>query len=154
MSADKWDGTWRDVPTTSFHRPVRWEDPTLWFDHRKNWHILFHVYALEPFAQHNERYSGHAFSRDGLNWIFSTIEPFNGTIQFTDGSSKNFATRERPQLIFLDGNRSTPVGITSAVSAQPIGPQCDTCIQGTCSQCKITPGRDWTYTIFQPLFGF
>ena len=26
--------------------------------------------------------------------------------------------------------------------------------EGACSQCKITPGRDWTYTIMQPFDNF
>lgn len=38
-----------------------------------------------------------------------------------------------------------------AVSPQPLGPWCDQCAEGACSQCKITKGRDWTYTIYQGL---
>ena len=129
--------------------PNRWEDPTLWFDSSGNWHVLFHVFSLAPFAAHDERYSGHAWSRDGHAWSIGQIEPLGGTIQFTDGTVETFATRERHQLVFLDMNRSVPAGVTSAVSSQPLGPWCDSCYEGACSQCKITPGRDWTYTIFQ-----
>lgn len=28
------------------------------------------------------------------------------------------------------------------------------CHEGACSQCKITPGRDWTYTVLQPFLGW
>jgi hypothetical protein len=70
-----------------------WEDPTLWFDRacqqtpavyqpsmhqrwcsvrsallptgRGNWHALYHVYKTQPFKDHQEVYSGHAFSTDG-----------------------------------------------------------------------------------------
>jgi hypothetical protein len=153
VSAAKWDGAWMKVVAPTFHKPSGWEDPTLWFDRRGNFHVIFHVYALEPYAKHNERYSGHAFSVNGIDWTFSAAEPFNGTVQFTDGSSQTFATRERPQLIFADKNRTTPTGMTSSVSPQPLGPWCDQCQEGACSQCKVTPGRDWTYTIFQQLRG-
>lgn len=123
----------------------------LWFDKRGNWHVIFHVYALEAFKTGIEKYSGHAYSRNGLDWTFSDVEPFGGTVQYTDGTNQSFATRERPQLTFADDDtsRTTPIGMTSSVSSQPLGPWCDQCHEGACSQCKITPGRDWTYTIFQ-----
>jgi hypothetical protein len=54
--------------------------------------------------------------------------------------------------VFTDSSRTTPAGFTSGVSSQPLGPWCDTeCEEHTCSQCKITRGRDWVYTIFQHL---
>lgn len=59
------------------------------------------------------------------------------TVNFTDGTSKTFSTRERPQLLFGDSARHVPVGMTSAVSSQPIGPWCDECNSGACSQCKV-----------------
>jgi len=152
VRADHWDGQWTHL--APLHTPPGWEDPTLWFDADAHWHIIYHVYALAPFAAHDERYSGHGFSVDGWNWTFSEVEPFGGVVNFTDGSSQAFATRERPQLLFEDAGRHVPVGLTSAVSSQPIGPMCNSCKQGACSQCKVTPGRDWTYTIFQPLAGF
>jgi len=156
-SASSWDGEWQ--PMRSLHKtggdPDRhWEDPTLWFDRRGNWHILYHVYCLKPFSEHKECYSGHAFSADGFEWTFSDVEPFNGTVDFADGTATTFSTRERPQVIFAKGDSTTPVGFVGGVSSQPIGPVCDTCYKGTCSQCKITTDRDWTYTVLQPLQGF
>lgn len=132
----------------------RWEDPTLWFDRRGNFHILYHVYCLKPYADKKECYSGHAFSMDGFTWTFSDVEPFGGTVNFTDGTSTTFSTRERPQVIFADAAKTTPVGVVGGVSSQPVGPMCDTCAQKTCSQCKVTSGRDWTYTVLQPFEGF
>jgi hypothetical protein len=45
-----------------------------------------------------------------------------------------------------------------AVSNQPIGPWCSTgpdpCNSKACSQCKVTPGRDWTFNQLQPFAGF
>ena len=148
-AADTWNGHWRLV--TALVTPPKWEDPTLWFDRRGNWHIVYHVWAAEPFEAHHEPASGHGFSSTGTEWTFSTTQPFTGTVNFTDGTSKQFATRERPQMIFTDAARHTPVGLTSAVSPQPLGPWCKECKMGACSQCKVSPGRDWTYTIFQAL---
>jgi len=129
-----------------------WEDPTLWFDRRRNFHILYHVYSLDPYAAGNASVaSGHLFSEDGLAWHRSGVQPFDGTVEFADGSSRTFATRERPQLLFADAARTTPSALTSGVSSQPVGSMCDACKQGACSQCKVSPGRDWTYTILQPL---
>lgn len=132
-----------------------WEDPHLWFDKRGFWHILYHVYSLKPFQSGVELYSGHGFSRDGIDWQFSDVPPFDGTVQFTDGKNKTYATRERPHLIFSDETRTVPIGVTSAVSSQPLsGPSCDSCVEGACSQCKVTPGRDWTFTVLQPFEPF
>ena len=143
-------GEWYDVPTVDFNRPSGWEDPTLWFDRTGAFHILWHVYNLEPYEAHLERCSGHSYSRDGLAWRFSgEDEPFDGTLRFVDGSSQALATRERPQLVFADlANRTQPIGLTNGVSSQPLGPWCEDCYLGACSQCKISEGRDWTYTTF------
>ena len=103
----------------------------------------------QPFKSGVEKYSGHAFSVDGVKWTYDESEPIKGTVQYTNGANKTFATRERHQMVFADRNRTTPVGITSGVSPQPLGPWCDQCSEGACSQCKVTPGRDWTYTIYQ-----
>ena len=134
-----------------------WEDPSLWFDSRGHWHVLYHVYCLLPYSRKHECASGHAFSRDGLEWTFSNRQPYSGTVTFTDGSAPiTFSTRERPHVVFAqhDLDRTTPVGVTTAVSPQQPSPECDTCRQNACSQCKVTPGRDWTYTQFQPFAGF
>jgi len=156
-SAPHWDGEWqrmRSLGKKGGDPDRHWEDPTLWFDRRGNFHILYHVFCLLPYNAHKECYSGHAFSPDGFTWTFSDVEPFGGTVHFTDGSSTTFSTRERPQVIFARGDSTTPVGFVGGVSSQPIGPTCDSCYRGTCSQCKITEGRDWTYTVLQPLKGF
>jgi len=130
-----------------------WQDPTLWFDRRGNFHILYHVFNFDPYSAHDQRFSGHVFSSDGFNWTFSDVEPYNGTVQFVDGTMTTFATRERPQIIFAPGT-TVPVGIVNGVSSQPVGPECDSCSKGTCGECKVTKDRDWTYTVLQPLQGF
>ena len=146
----------RDGPWSSVRIPLpleqHWEDPTLWFDRRGNFHVLNHVYSLAPYSAGEYRVaSGHMYSRDGIKWSRAAVAPFDGMVAMDDGSNVTFATRERPQLVFASGDRTTPVALTSAVSSQPIGQMCDSCTAGACSQCKVTAGRDWTYTIYQPL---
>ena len=46
--------------------------------------------------------SGHAWSTDGYNWTFSTIQPYSNAVHRTDGSVQNFATLERPKLLWGD----------------------------------------------------
>ena len=65
------------------------------------------------------------------------------------------ATPRRPHLLFADAARTTPAAVITAVSPQPVGPACDTChLRGQCHSCKLTHGRDWTYTVLQPLAGY
>jgi len=71
-------------------------------------------------------------------------------VNFTDGTSRRYSTRERPHLVFADSGRHVPMGVFTAVSNQPISPACVGCTSHACSQCKVTPGRDWTFTQFQP----
>ena len=152
-----WDAAW--APQMPLYPPgkdnLRWEDPVLWFDRRGNWHILFHVFSHSGNWSVN-RYSGHGYSRDGLSWDYSDVEPFDGMVDFTDGTSMTYSTRERPHLLFEDpAARTTPVAVVSAVSAVPAGAVCETChLRGQCHSCKLTHGRDWTYTVLQPLVGF
>ena len=154
-SVPVWQATWS--PQVRLHpegEQGNWEDPDLWWDSRGNFHILYHVFSMDH-DYHIERCSGHAWSRDGWGWNYSsTVQPFNCTVDFIDGSSRAFATRERPHLIFVDKARTTPVAVISAVSSQPVGPACASCNAGACSQCKVTAGRDWTYTIMQPFVNF
>ena len=77
-------------------------------------------------------------NREILSLLLTLTHSHNlRTVNFTDGSSKTFSTRERPQLLFGDSARHVPVGMTSAVSSQPIGPWCDECNSKACSQCKV-----------------
>ena len=150
-SAPSRAGPWSPV-RIPLPRGAGWEDPTLWFDRRGNFHVINHVYSLAPYSAGKFRVaSGHMFSHDGIEWHRAVIAPFDGVVAMDDGSNITFATRERPQLLFADDDRTTPAALTSAVSSQPIGPMCDSCSQGACSQCKVTAGRDWTHTIYQRL---
>jgi hypothetical protein len=68
-------------------RQGNWEDPYLWFDARGNFHVLYHVYCLDPYEKHNECDSGHAFSVDGVQWTFGADEPFSGTVKWVQFSA-------------------------------------------------------------------
>ena len=53
VATDSWkDGAWRFV--TKLVPPPKWEDPTMWWDARGHWHIIYHVWAADPFAKHHE----------------------------------------------------------------------------------------------------
>jgi len=89
------------------------EDADLWVDENGNFHaILRSVYHC----------GYHAFSKDGVTWGFGTAPPmidswcaFSTNVSYTDGTSKNFARRERPHLVYAaDG--TTPIALTSAVT--------------------------------------
>jgi hypothetical protein len=106
---------------------------------------------MEPYP--SNPISAHAFSRDGLHWTFSAIEPYGNTVLHTNGSTQHFATMERPKFLFADPTAPTrPTHLINGVSpvwnttgADP----CGAC--GHCSACKVHIGRDWTYTLARGL---
>merc|ERR1711884_314527 len=56
-SASSWDEEWqpeRGLGKSGGDRQRHWEDPTLWFDRRGNFHILYHVYCLLPYTDDKE----------------------------------------------------------------------------------------------------
>ena len=82
----------------------------LWFDKKGNFHVVYHVYCLDPFEAHNECNAGHAFSTDGYTWHFGQDEPYSGLVSFSDGTNTTFSTRERPHMIFaVSTHASQPV---------------------------------------------
>lgn len=180
-------GAWTPLRPSGLDAPKpqdgrHYEDAHLWFDRRGNWHIVYHCYCLQPYAAHNECFSGHAFSTDGMGWTFSSTEPFGGTVQFMGSGHPpiTFTTRERPKFLFKEGtNHSVPIGLITGVSASCSPPSeqcCSRCNRttlgsysaATCSQCKhgwqhcqdgrcwggSKGGMDYTYTVFEPLEGY
>ena len=93
---------------------------------------VYHVYCMLPFTAHHECFSGHAFSTDGHSWTFSKTEPFDGSVNFTDGTSTVFSTRERPKFVYSDENLSTPIALITGVS-----PQCSPPTEECCSKCNM-----------------
>jgi len=101
--ADSWKGTFvRLTSKPIFNNPN--EDPCIWQDGRNNWHLLMH--SLEAGGGFGGPNIGrHAYSRDGISWMFgSRTLAYNTTVNFTDGKSRNYLRRERPQVYFTSGN--------------------------------------------------
>jgi len=160
-------GSWRLIthvtipskwgPGTDLGKYLRVEDPYLFLDAQMNWHLLYHYYDYRCGIPKNPNQtdpmlvSGHAYSKDGLNWEFSLTPPYNAWVDFTDGSRQYFATFERPHLLF-DSKRN-PTHLVNGVS--PVWP-CVGCERragsnSSCVVCKTSKGLDWTYTLVSPL---
>ena len=116
----------------------------LWQDSRDHFHILSHVRTNSSGAGGSKvPISGHLFSEDGLDWRFSPTEPYTNTIRYTDGTSRLFATLERPKLA-LDPVSGHPTFLFNGVSSHwP-------CL-GSCCGMKTRRGSDWTWTMVRPL---
>ena len=75
IAAGDWQGSWSKLRSMGNpkHQPGsragNWEDPYLWFDVRGNFHVVYHVYCLDPYSAHNECNAGHAYSADGFSWV-------------------------------------------------------------------------------------
>lgn len=82
------------------------EDPFI-YRNRHGWHALFHsctwgdshstIWPVKKWA------GRHAFSLDGVDWIYSSVPAYNGTIHFLNGSTVEFERVERPFLLIEDG---------------------------------------------------
>jgi hypothetical protein len=76
------------------------EDPFLWHN-RRGYHMLAH--GLQTTALEGRL----AFSEDGYSWKLSPTPAYNRTIRFTNGTTVEAATVQRPQLLF---DPASPVG--------------------------------------------
>ena len=88
------------------------DDPTMWIDHRGNWHVLSHNGAgPAPCGLLNEigtRYrdgnpapiacGAHFYSADGFTWVFSPVAAYNASVTFADGTEANLY-RQRPKVL-------------------------------------------------------
>jgi len=135
---------WPGVSPGSIWPHKFWEDPVLWIDASGNWHVLMHTYS--PHQNEDRDYiSGHIFSYDGVDWATNDVEPYGHSVDYADGSSQNFSTIERPKLLFDAGR---PSYLLNGVSSYWPG-GCGPC--GGCTECKVTRGTDWTYTMVRRL---
>lgn len=73
----------------------------------------------------------HAFSADGYTWYLATSDPYTTTIDFADGSSRTYARRERPHVVF--NQNGDPAFLSNGVQEQ------------------WGNGHDHSYTLVQPL---
>jgi hypothetical protein len=122
------------------------EDPSVFVDHRGNYHMLFNAlpYKCVPKFQQG----GHSWSTDGMNWSAPRVGAFDTTIQFTDGSSMKCERRERPQMV-LDNNTRRPIAMVSGVTGCPkaLG---DASLSGDGQYYK---GADDSFTLVQKMGG-
>ena len=93
------------------------EDPSIFTDHRGNYHMLFNALPYKCVPKFNQ--GGHAWSEDGVRWSEPRIGAFNTTIRFSDGTDIKCERRERPQMVVDD--RGRPVALVSAVTGCPPG---------------------------------
>lgn len=133
-----------EVPTGG--TPGTFEDPTLWQDVRGGLHVFFHTYTMDGVVPYS--ISGHTFSRDGLAWYSSDVQPYGGTASVSDGSELAMSTRERPKLVF-DPATGAPTHLITAVCPIP------SCPPQAAIQCKVQgvgPHQGyWTHTLVQEL---
>lgn len=172
---DVWSGDWTHVTSLDFppswgggvHNPnatfLRNEDPYLYFDASGGFHVLGHRYdyrdgyPVNPNQTMPVLVSGHAYSRDGLDWRFNSAQqPFDPIVTFTNGTVQQFSTFERPHLVFGGPNGTTPTHLVSAVQPYWLDPQtgnaCDGCdarvgSAHSCVVCKTSKGIDYTFTL-------
>lgn len=124
------------------------EDPSVFVDHRGNYHILFNAlpYKCVPKFQQG----GHAWSKDGIEWSTPRVGAFDTTVQFTDGSNMKCERRERPQMVL--GKDGMPLALISAVTG------CPRALGGRESSWKNNPytykgykGGDDAFTLIQKM---
>ena len=121
FSARRLRGPWGVFANSSAWRPAgQWlEDPFLWRDSKRNWHLLQHAFDLND-TQHclSSTVSAHAFSPDGKEWhtVAPYVAPYGHSFARQDGSTAKFSTCERPKLI-IDAKRKAPTHMIFAVDA-------------------------------------
>ena len=129
------------------------EDPFIWEDPNGNLHALSHTGPRNgDAAQPSTVVSIHGFSRPPfLTWFWSANQPYGSTIHFADGSSTHHATAERPKLV-LDGS-GNPTHLVNGLTNWQW--PCSGChaknYTQVCNKCKLTRGKDYTYTIMRVL---
>jgi hypothetical protein len=122
-----------------------YEDAFLFFDDQEppNWHVLFHIWTslTNITSCVDTTVSGLAFSRDGLEWGFSEVQPYGSEVVFADGSNATAPTLERPKLVFDENRRPTHLvnGACGGASS---------CLPHWCSRCKQL---FWDFTLVRPL---
>ena len=136
-------------------------DPFAWLDPRGRYHVLFHCHW-----PHSEGASspapgdqgGHAFSRDGVVWTTSAVQPFNETVELRGGSAITYEARQRPHLV-LGGDgvagaspSGSPVALVTGVKAWNRDPAGQLPWMRACAGV-MDPLCDRSFTHLQPIGG-
>lgn len=94
------------------------EDPSVFMDHRGNYHMLFNALPYKCVPKYNQ--GGHAWSKDGVTWnVNPRVGAFDTNIQFTDGTGIKCERRERPQMVV--GADGKPVALVTGLTGCPKG---------------------------------
>mmetsp|Transcript_5596 Transcript_5596/g.12126 ORF Transcript_5596/g.12126 Transcript_5596/m.12126 type:complete len:637 (+) Transcript_5596:94-2004(+) len=120
------------------------EDPSVFVDHRGNYHMLFNALPYKCVPKFEQ--GGHAWSADGFNWSDPRIGAFDTTVKFTDGTDMKCERRERPQMV--TGKDGRPVALVSAVTGCPKGLGDPS---GSVGDGKLYRGADDSFTLVQKM---
>lgn len=136
-------GNWTEVAKISHSGGPSggYEDPFVYTDRRGRWHVLYHVYTMQPaHTCVNTTVSAHIFSEDGYTWHTTPTQPYTSQVQLQSGATITVATRERPKLVF--NASGVPTHLVNGVCGAAV------CAPTHCSACKQT---FWDYTLVAPL---
>merc|ERR1712244_64148 len=87
------------------------EDPYVYQDCNGKFHAIFNNQS--PFWE-IPVCGGHAYSDDGINWIYSGFA-FGNFVEYDDGTNFTFSRRERPHFVF-DDDGCTPIALTNGAT--------------------------------------
>eukprot|EP01062_Namystynia_karyoxenos_P053385 TRINITY_DN4321_c0_g1_i1.p2 TRINITY_DN4321_c0_g1~~TRINITY_DN4321_c0_g1_i1.p2 ORF type:complete len:412 (+),score=119.94 TRINITY_DN4321_c0_g1_i1:105-1238(+) len=92
--ADHWRGPYRLV-TAAASPGEGCEDPFI-FTNSRGYHMVYHCYRGNV--------SGcHSYSPDGLNWTVSPNAAYTMQVTWTNGTTREYDYRERPEILFEGG---------------------------------------------------
>ena len=97
--------TYRVLPNSLFPQLTQafTEDPYLYFDCNGNYHAVFH--NMDP-LNNDKIVGGHAFSQNGIDWIYYGLA-YDNVLQYDDGTSITLIRRERPHFLFSEEDNCT-----------------------------------------------
>ncbi len=136
MSAKSIAGPWStfaNIPHQNFNLQYNVEDPFMYIDARKNFHIINHAYNTRQTTNCTSSWvSSHFFSSDGERWGH-TDQPYGHTVHFDDGTSHSYCTLERPSLNFDASGQLTHIHFAADLVTEDTG--CASRGKG-CVDCK------------------
>ena len=153
MTASSFSGPWSTYSnytgcSASFGSNITAEDVFFWVDRRGNFHELWHVYDIHDPADSCNRsvVSGHCFSLpDGKEFITKRIQPYGHEFKKEDGTSKIYATLERPTPQFNSDGVMTHITFAADLISGDAGcPEAKMCTQpgyphGCCPKVSVSP---------------
>ena len=116
LVAPHWSGPYRPLAQMITTPPdeTECEDGFLFGDEDSGIHLLCHCNGVRgyPWDDHGR----HAYSKNGIDWMWSEERTFKPTFMHTDGTNTSHISRQRPQLVFApkrSGNEATSASSNS-----------------------------------------